>query len=153
MAFLAALLAACGPLPNDPYPVSERGQNILYGAFTERPKHLDPARSFVEDEATFLYQIVEPPLQYHYLKRPYALEPGAADRMPTLRYFDAAGRELKDASAPEKVARSVVEIHIRPGMRYQPHPAFARNEAGESRYFPLAASFFHTAPSTPARFL
>nr|MDR1854949.1 ABC transporter substrate-binding protein [Azoarcus sp.] len=134
------LVAACDPTPNDPYPASERGQNILYSAFTERPKHLDPVQSFVEDEATFLYQIVEPPLQYHYLKRPYALAPGVAARMPTVRYFDAAGRELKDASAPEKVAKSVVEIAIRPGVRWQPHPAFARDENGAPRYFALTAA-------------
>ena len=63
-------LAACGPVWNDPYPVAERGEHILYTAFTERPKHLDPVQSYSEDEASFLYQIVEPPLQYHYLTRP-----------------------------------------------------------------------------------
>jgi len=60
--------------------------------------------------------------------------------MPTVRYFDAAGRELKDASAPEKVAKSVVEIAIRPGVRWQPHPAFARDENGAPRYFALTAA-------------
>ncbi|MDR1709302.1 MAG: peptide ABC transporter substrate-binding protein, partial [Candidatus Accumulibacter sp.] len=70
------LLAACASEQNDPYPRGERGRNILYAAFTERPKHLDPARSYTEDEATFTAQIYEPPLQYHYLKRPYTLIPG-----------------------------------------------------------------------------
>ncbi|MDR2165449.1 MAG: hypothetical protein LBO79_07505 [Zoogloeaceae bacterium] len=45
------LLAACGAEQNDLYPHVERGRNILYAAFTERPKHLDPARSYTEDEA------------------------------------------------------------------------------------------------------
>lgn len=45
------LPAACGNEQNDPYPASERGQNILYSAFTERPKHLDPAQSYTEDVA------------------------------------------------------------------------------------------------------
>jgi ABC-type transport system substrate-binding protein len=134
---LALALAACGPLPNDPHPSGERGQNILYSAFMERPKHLDPVQSFSEDEATFLYQIVEPPLQYHYLKRPYALEPAVAAAMPRVRYFAANGRELADASDPAQVARSVIDIQIRPGVRYQPHPAFARDERGEPRYFAL----------------
>ena len=31
------LLGACGDVWNDPYPAAERGQNILYSAFTERP--------------------------------------------------------------------------------------------------------------------
>jgi len=133
-------LTACGPVPNDPYPVGESGQNILYTAFMERPRRLDPAQSFTEDEATFLYQIVEPPLQYHYLKRPYVLEPAVAAGMPTVRYFAADGSELRDASRPEKVAKSVIEISIRPDVRYQPHPAFARDERGEPRYFNLSAT-------------
>ncbi|MDR3086883.1 MAG: peptide ABC transporter substrate-binding protein, partial [Azoarcus sp.] len=135
--FVAVLLAACGPLPNDPYPVGERGQNILYSAFMERPKHLDPVQSFNEDEATFLYQIIEPPLQYHYLKRPYTLEPAVAAQVPKVRYFAADGRELADASDPSKVTRSVIEISIQPGVRYQPHPAFARDAQGAPRYFAL----------------
>src|SRR5690606_24406288 len=56
---LAALLAACGSAWNDPYPAAEAGKNILYSAFTNRPKHLDPVQSYAEDEATFLYQIYE----------------------------------------------------------------------------------------------
>jgi ABC-type transport system substrate-binding protein len=134
------LLAACGPLPNDPYPLDERGQNILYSAFMESPRHLDPVQSFAEDEAVFLYQIVEPPLRYHYLKRPYVLEPGVAAAMPVLRYFDAGGAELAGAPDPARVARSVVEIAIRPGVSYQPHPAFALDERGAPRYFALSAA-------------
>jgi ABC-type transport system substrate-binding protein len=135
---LCCLLAACGPMPNDPYPAGESGQNILYSAFTERPRHLDLAQSFAEDEAIFLYQIIEPPLQYHYLKRPYTLEPSVAARMPQVRYFAADGSELRNASDPSKVAKSVIEISIRPGVRYQPHPAFARDEQGKPRYLNLS---------------
>jgi ABC-type transport system substrate-binding protein len=138
-AVLCCLLpAACGPVPNNPYPAGESGQNIMYTAFMDRPRHLDPAQSFAEDEATFLYQIVEPPLQYHYLKRPYVLEPAVAAGMPAVRYFAADGSGLRDASDPSKVARSEVEISIRPGVRYQPHPAFARFDTGEPRYFALS---------------
>ncbi|MDR2165453.1 MAG: peptide ABC transporter substrate-binding protein, partial [Zoogloeaceae bacterium] len=93
------LLAACGAEWNDPYPRGERGQNILYAAFTERPRHLDPARSYTEDESVFTAQIYEPPLQYHYLKRPYTLIPGTAEAVPEPEYFDAAGRRLP-ADAP-----------------------------------------------------
>ncbi len=132
------LLGGCGPVWNDPYPAGERGQNILYSAFTERPKHLDPVQSYSEDEATFLYQIVEPPLQYHYLKRPYALEPGVAAEMPRLRRYDAAGRLLSDTADASRVAKSVYEIRIRPGVMYQPHPAFARANDGTPRYLSMA---------------
>src|SRR5688500_18140632 len=61
-------LAACGEVWNDPYPARERGQNIFYSSFSERPKHLDPVQSYTEDEARFTQQVYEPPLQYHYLK-------------------------------------------------------------------------------------
>jgi oligopeptide transport system substrate-binding protein len=135
---VVAVLAGCGTALNDPYPAQERGANVLYTAFTERPKHLDPVQSYSEDEATFLYQIVEPPLQYHYLKRPYVLEAATADGMPRLRRLDAAGRELPATADPAKVASTVVEVRIRPGIRYQPHPAFATTETGEPRYLGLA---------------
>jgi oligopeptide transport system substrate-binding protein len=144
LAFAAVLsglaLSACAPVWNDPYPAAERGQNILYSAFTERPKHLDPVQSYSEDEASFLYQIVEPPLQYHYLKRPYTLEPATADGMPRLRRLDAAGRELPATADPAKVVRTVVEVRIRPGILFQPHPAFALEEDGSARYLGLTGT-------------
>jgi ABC-type transport system substrate-binding protein len=104
-------LAGCGDVWNDPYPASERGKNIYYSAFIERPKHLDPVQSYTEDESHFTQQVYEPPLQYHYLKRPYELVPLAALEVPKPRAIDG-GR------------RTVYEIRIRPGIRYQPHPAF-----------------------------
>ena len=135
-----AFLAACGPVWNDPYPASEQGRNIMYSAFTDRPKHLDPVQSYSEDEATFLYQIYEPPLQYHYLKRPYTLVPGSAAAMPEVRRYDAAGRELPESAPASQVAKSVYEIRIRPGILYQPHPALARRADGSLRYAALSAA-------------
>ena len=137
---VVGVVAGCGAALNDPYPAQGRGANILYTAFTERPKHLDPVQSYSEDEATFLYQIVEPPLQYHYLKRPYVLEPATADGMPRLRRLDANGRELPATADPAKVVSTVVEVRIRPGILYQPHPAFATTDTGEPRYLGLTAA-------------
>ena len=118
-------LAACHSEQNDPYPAEERGKNILYSAFTERPKHLDPAQSYTEDESTFTAQIYEPPLQYHYLKRPYVLIPATAESVPVPAYFDASGRRLPQDAPAAQIAHSEYDIRIRPGIRYQPHPAFA----------------------------
>ena len=137
--FLVLLLAACGSELNDPYPASERGQNILYSAFTERPKHLDPAQSYTEDESTFTGQIYEPPLQYHYLKRPYTLIPGTAEAVPEPRFYDAQGQLLPPDAPSSAIATSVYEIRIRPGIRYQPHPAFALDAAGQPLYAGLNA--------------
>jgi ABC-type transport system substrate-binding protein len=129
------LLAGCGKVWNNPYPASESGKNILYGSFSERPKHLDPAQAYTADEYDFIWQVYEPPLQYHYLKRPYSLIPATAAAIPKPRYFDSAGAELR-ADAPQ-VAYSVYEVRIKPGIRYQPHPAFAKDAAGRSLYLDL----------------
>ena len=106
-----AFVAGCSDVWNDPYPASERGGNIFYSAFVERPKHLDPVQSYTEDESQFIQQVYEPPLQYHYLKRPYELVPLTALEVPKPQPIDG-GR------------RTIYEIRIRPGVRYQPHPAF-----------------------------
>jgi len=127
---LPLLLAACGNAWNDPYPAADRGRNILYTAFTERPKHLDPVQSYSEDEITFTAQIYEPPLQYHYLKRPYQVIPATAVEVPKPRYLGADGRPLPDDADAARIAFSEYVIRIRPGIRYQPHPAFAGQPAG-----------------------
>ena len=78
-AALAIALAGCGAVWNNPYPAADRGKSILYAAFVQRPKHLDPVQSYTEDEARFTQQIYEPPLQYHYLKQPFTLVPLTTD--------------------------------------------------------------------------
>lgn len=137
---LLLMLTACSSEQNDPYPAHERGKNILYSAFTERPKHLDPVQSYTEDEAIFTAQIYEPPLQYHYLQRPYTLIPATAETVPTPRYYDAGGRELAADTPASAIVQSVYEIRIKPGIRYQPHPAFAVDAKGEPLYVDLKRS-------------
>jgi hypothetical protein len=102
----ALLLSACDATWNDPYPAADAGGNVLYTAFTDRPKHLDPAQSYTEDEITFTAQIYEPPLQYHYLRRPYELVPATVERLPHPRYLDAAGRALPDDGRPNALPRA-----------------------------------------------
>jgi oligopeptide transport system substrate-binding protein len=55
--------------------------------------------------------VYEPPLQYHYLKRPYELAPLTALEVP--RPVEIEGGRF-----------TVYTIRIRPGIRFQPHPAF-----------------------------
>jgi oligopeptide transport system substrate-binding protein len=123
---------------NNPYPSREDGRNILYSGFIERPKHLDPVQSYAENEYVYIAQIYMPPLQYHYLRRPYELIPFAATEIPKPQFFDASGRRLGEGALPEQIASSTYDIHIRPGIRYQPHPAFAKDEAGRPRYLNLS---------------
>ena len=136
----ALLLAGCGNRWNDPYPTSERGGNILYTAFTDRPKHLDPVQSYSEDEITFTAQIYEPPLQYHYLKRPYQVIPLTAGEVPRPRYFDAKGKPLPDDAPAASIAWTDYVVTLKPGIRYQPHPAFARTVDGGHVYHPIDAA-------------
>ena len=125
---VALTLVACGEIWNNPYPASASGENVLYAAFTERPKHLDPVQSYTEDEARFTQQIYEPLLQYHYLKRPHTLITLTAAAVPQVMYTDRHGRPV-GADSPA-LAYSVYELRIQPGIRYQPHPAFTQDGSG-----------------------
>lgn len=132
------MLWACdGTVWNDPYPKQDATGNVLYSTFAERPKHLDPVQSYSSNEYAFIGQIYEPPLQYHYLKRPFQLEPLTATSVPRPIYLDAQGNPLPDSAADGRIAFSVYEIRIKPGIKYQPHPAFARDGQGNLLYHNL----------------
>src|SRR5688572_23085842 len=135
-AAIAGLLAlgACGGEWNNPYPAADSGRNILYSSFTERPKHLDPVQSYSANEYAFISNIYQPPLQYHYLKRPYQLVPFGAEAMPAIAYYDKSGRELAENAPASEVAYSEYTVRVKPGVLYQPHPAFAVDAAGKPLY-------------------
>lgn len=135
----AGLLSACGQPLNDPYPNAEQQSNTLYQAFSETPRHLDPARSYAANEASFTGQIYEPPLQYDYLKRPYTLIPLAAAEVPEPQLLDVDDNPLPKGTDPKEVTYSLYTIHIKPGIRYQPHPAFATDKTGRPLYDALTA--------------
>jgi ABC-type transport system substrate-binding protein len=135
---LILFLTACnGAIWNNPYPSNDSGKNILYNAFAERPKHLDPVQSYSSNEILFTAQIYQPPLQYHYLKRPYTLIPQTVDRMPIVQYFDEDGNLLSADSESTNVAYSVYELTLKQDIFYQPHPAFAKDDQGEFLYHDL----------------
>ena len=134
-------VTACGDQPwNSPYPPDQAGQNILYSSFSSRPKHLDPAQSYSSNEVVFTGQIYEPPLQYHFLKRPYQLEPLTVTQMPEPYYLDEQGERLPDDTPDTAISYSVYDIEIRPGIRYQPHPAFAKDADGAFAYHDIDIS-------------
>lgn len=141
MVLLASLLlTACGDITwNNPYRGEDETENVFYSSFETRPKHLDPAQSYSSNEIVFTGQIYEPPLQYHYLKRPYTLVPLTAQAVPKPYYEDAQGERLAEDVAPENIAYSVYEINLQAGIRYQPHPAFARDASNKPLYLDLQA--------------
>ena len=124
---IMALTGCSDAMWNNPYPSEDAGKNILYNAFAERPKHLDPVQSYSSNEILFTAQIYQPPLQYHYLKRPFTLIPQTVDIMPMVHYYDETGNRLPAESDPAAIAYSVYEISLKRGIYYQPHPAFARD--------------------------
>ena len=138
LGLVALALTGCGESAwNTPYPAADAQATVYYSSFAERPKHLDPARSYSADEYAFLAQIYEPPLQYHFLLRPYRLVPLSAAAVPEPRYLDAAGQSLPNDAPVAAIAYSDYVIHVQPGIQFQPHPALARTDDGHYRYHTL----------------
>jgi len=131
---LALLGSAC---TNNPYRPADAEKNYFYSNFGEPHKHLDPAVAYSAGEYDFMMQIYEPPLQYHYLLRPYQLVALTAEEVPAPRYYDAEGRRLGGDPESHEVARAVYTVRIRKGILYQDHPCFARNAAGGYLYHDL----------------
>ena len=87
-----------------------------------------------------MYSVYEPPYAYHYLKRPYTLVPKSAAELVTPNYFDKDGKPLPADAPGELVAESQYDVHIRPGIRYAPHPAFAKDASGEYEYHAMTTA-------------
>lgn len=68
---------------------------------------LDPAKAYSDDSLVVSAQVMEPLYQYHYLKRPYEIQPLLAANLPTI---EEGGR--------------ILIIPIRKGVYYHSHPAF-----------------------------
>lgn len=129
---------------NDPYPEALRNKKIVFSSFAERPKTLDPAKAYSSNEYGFIGQIYEPVLQYDYLKRPYQVIPQTAAVMPTVQYLDK-DRQLLPAEADDKtISYSVYTIQLKRGIKYQPHPAFAKDKQGSYYYHDLADDYLET---------
>ncbi|MCF6777422.1 ABC transporter substrate-binding protein [Thiotrichales bacterium 19X7-9] len=123
---------------NDPYQAEDKDKSILYSVFSARPKHLDPAKSYSSNEAIFTGQIYEPPLQYHYLKRPYILIPLTITKMPEVIYKNAKGKVLIQPISDDQIATTTYLITLRDDIIYQLHPAFAKDTDGNYIYHNLS---------------
>ena len=125
-------LAGCDRITNSPHPAGAETTNTFFTAFQERsPKYLDPTASYSIDETPYTYSIYEPLYRFHYLKRPYEVAPRAAERVVEPRYYDKDGRELPADAPGDQVAEAVYDIPLRKGIRFAPHPAFARDANGQ----------------------
>ncbi len=144
IAVVGALLIAltgCDRITNSPHPAGAEATNTFFTAFQERsPKYLDPTASYSIDETPYTYSIYEPLYRFHYLKRPYEVVPRAAERVVEPRYYDKAGRELPADAPGDQVAEAVYDIPLRKGIRFAPHPAFARDATGQYLHHDLTAA-------------
>ncbi len=135
-----SLLSACDNAQlNNPYSKTSATEKILYSSFRERPKHLDPAVAYSSNEYSLIAQIYQPPLQYHYLQRPYTLIPLTASELPQVNYLNAQGEILNADAEPQEIAISEYIVTIKSGIKYQPHPAFALDKSGNLQYHQLSS--------------
>jgi oligopeptide transport system substrate-binding protein len=74
---------------------------------------LDPSQAYSDDSLIVSAQVLEPLFQYHYLKRPYEIQPLVAEALP---HFEEKGLVLK--------------IKILKEISFHDHPAFK----GKNRY-------------------
>jgi ABC-type transport system substrate-binding protein len=133
----ALLLAACD---NNPWPHDAAASNTLFTAAKESsPRHLDPTASYWSNETPYTLSIYEPPYGYHYLKRPIELMAKSAVDVAKPHYLDKNGQPLPDDAPAEAVAESVYDVRIKPGILFQPHPAFAKDAQGDYVYHRMKA--------------
>lgn len=85
-------------------PVSETTIRL---SLDDKVESLDPARAYSDDSLLVSAQVLEPLYQYHYLKRPYELEPLLAEGAPV----------ITDKG-------KLVRIKIKRNIFFHPHPAF-----------------------------
>lgn len=105
---VVGLLTGCS---NNPYPEADSDRKVLYSAYQEPPKTLDPAVSYSTADHAITGKVYDTLLEYHYLDRPYRLIPGMAEAVPE-------GEELDDGKM-----RYV--FRLRPDQRFADDPAFA----------------------------
>ena len=109
---------------NNPWPAEFSGRT-LFTSYSAQIKTLDPQVSAFVHENVIIDSIVETPLHYHYLKRPYELEPRLLEEIPQPAYYDRSGVALSGDPPASAVARTEYILRLKPGICFQPHPAFA----------------------------
>lgn len=82
-------------------------ESSLRLALDDKIESLDPAKAYSDDSLLASAQVLEPLYQYHYLKRPYEIQPLLAEGLPQISNKG-----------------TLVRIKIRKNVFYHPHPAF-----------------------------
>jgi len=117
---LAVSTAGC---TNKTYPNQDANANTLYNSMSADSMSaelmsLDPGETY-STASNILMDIVEAPLQYNYLARPYKLEPLLASEMPKRRYENVE----YDGST---YRCPIYTVHLKKHVMYQNHPCFVK---------------------------
>lgn len=96
-------------------PVSETHLRLSLDNVVES---LDPAKAYSDDSLLVSAQVLEPLYQYHYLKRPYEIQPLLAEGLPQI---------LNKGK--------LIQIKIKKGVFYHPHEAFKTPKELEANDF------------------
>lgn len=113
---LAGALGLALACTNNPYPDADARREVYYTSFVEAPRTLDPAVSYTTNEHALTGNIYATLLEYHYLKRPYALIPGLALAVPS--------------AEPRADGRVAYRFDLRAGALYQDDDCFALGGEG-----------------------
>lgn len=73
----------------------------------DKVESLDPAKAYSDDSLLLSAQVLEPLYQYHYLKRPYEIQPLLAESLPIISQKG-----------------TLITVKIRKGVFFHPHEAF-----------------------------
>ncbi|MBI2193106.1 MAG: ABC transporter substrate-binding protein [Planctomycetes bacterium] len=140
-----SLLLALAGCTNNPYREEDHLHRVRYSSIDEDPKSLDPSFAYDSLSLQMVAPIYDTLLQYAYLKRPYALEPALADRMPEREVYAYEGElspPAQESDLEQEIGVPVPEaeppaerktvrreafryrITIRQGLRFQDDPCF-----------------------------
>lgn len=72
--------------------ISPQGPSLLRLSLDNTVESLDPAKAYSDDSLVVSAQVLEPLYQYHYLKRPYEVQPLVAEELPQ---FQDKGKLLR----------------------------------------------------------
>ena len=139
--FIALFVMSCASFAsnwNTPYTNNQVKQQTLFNSFSSPPKHLDPVVSYNSNEWAILSQVYEPPLQYHYLKRPYEIEPLTLTGLPIIRHLNKQNQVVSESSNNIEFTEYLFEL--KRDVRFQEHPAFVLSDANSYLYHDLSAS-------------
>jgi oligopeptide transport system substrate-binding protein len=90
--------------------ISSNSETSLRLSLDDKVESLDPAKAFSDDSLFVSAQVLEPLYQYHYLKRPYEIQPLLAEGLP----------EIKDQG-------TILKIRLKKNVHYHTHVAFKGN--------------------------